>query len=142
MTQRGFSFTELMLVCALVAILSSLAYPAYTNFLLESRREQAKVWLSACATELSRHFSEHQTFSNLTQKPLPAAPENILALAHIQALQSPYYKIILTKADHSSYQLKLIPQGIQQQDQCGELSITHTGQTGVINAAITAEQCW
>ena len=43
--QRGFTLIELMIVVAIVAILASIALPAYNSSVTKSRRADARVML-------------------------------------------------------------------------------------------------
>jgi type IV pilus assembly protein PilE len=41
-----------------------------------------------------------------------------------------------------SFTLTAIPWGAQAKDPCGSLTLGHTGERGVQNAALSAAQCW
>jgi type IV pilus assembly protein PilE len=41
-----------------------------------------------------------------------------------------------------SFTVTAIPLGAQAEDACGSLTLGHTGERGVQNAALTAAQCW
>ena len=50
---RGFSLIELMIVVAIVAILGTIAYPSYQQYVLRSHRVEAKAMLLNAAPMLT-----------------------------------------------------------------------------------------
>jgi type IV pilus assembly protein PilE len=58
----GFTLTELLITVAVVAILVSLTYPSYQEFVLKSRRTEAKAALMANMQLFERHFSQVNTY--------------------------------------------------------------------------------
>ncbi|MDO3508833.1 MULTISPECIES: type IV pilin protein [Ralstonia solanacearum species complex] len=61
--QRGFTLIELMIVVIVVAILSTIAYPSYTQFVQKSRRTQAKAALMENMQLFERHFAQANTYA-------------------------------------------------------------------------------
>jgi type IV pilus assembly protein PilE len=59
----GFTLTELMITLAIVAILASMAYPSYQEFVLKSRRAEAKAALMDNMQLFERHFSQVNTYN-------------------------------------------------------------------------------
>ncbi|MHA6887163.1 type IV pilin protein [Ralstonia pseudosolanacearum] len=61
--QRGFTLIELMIVVLVVAILSTIAYPTYTQFVQKGRRTQAKAALMENMQLFERHFAQANTYA-------------------------------------------------------------------------------
>ena len=62
MTQaRGFTLIELMIVIAVIAVLTALAYPAYQDQVRKSRRAQAKADLVEYAQGAERYFTANNS---------------------------------------------------------------------------------
>lgn len=74
---RGYTLVEVLIVVAIVAILGAIAYPAYTNNVLKSRRAEARSVLQDYAAKQERYFSRNNTYaSSLGALNVSAASEN------------------------------------------------------------------
>ena len=58
---RGFSLIELMIVIAIVAILGTIAYPAYQQYVLTSHRVEAKSHAAQCSQSARNLFYGFQS---------------------------------------------------------------------------------
>lgn len=54
----GFTLIELMIALAVIAVLSAIAYPIYTNQLVKAQRVEARTALMRAATLLERRFTQ------------------------------------------------------------------------------------
>lgn len=126
----GFTLIELMVACMVVGILSAIAYPSYTKYVLSSNRSTAKAILSEQATYMERYFTSKGNFTD----------------AKAQDAQSPKkgnvrYEISLeTTAD--TFKVKATPKNAQVNDECGTLTIDQTGATATVDAKAGATNCW
>ena len=60
---QGFTLVELMIVVAIVGILAAIAYPAYSQYILKSRRTDARNAVLDLASRQERFFSVNNTYS-------------------------------------------------------------------------------
>ena len=135
---RGFTLIELMIVAAIVAIVSAIAYPAYTDSVRKSRRADAKAAMLENA-----QFMERVLVENKTYQPGGATPT-------LPITQSPkdggatYYDLTLSAATAITFTLRAAPKGAQASDKCGKLELMHTGQKGIVDSAggMTVADCW
>ncbi|MCJ8215016.1 type IV pilin protein [Aeromonas veronii] len=74
---RGFSLIELMIVIAIVAILGTIAYPAYQQYVLTSHRVEAKSMLLHAANRQETYFMDfNQYASSAAALGISSASEN------------------------------------------------------------------
>ncbi len=124
----GFTLIELLFVMAVIAILSSFALPSFQHTQLKSQRTLAKLALAKTAHWLERAASMSGNYPS-------AVPDSVW-----QSTELRYRLQVQSQAQ--SFTVTAIPLGAQAEDACGSLTLGHTGERGVQNAALTAAQCW
>jgi type IV pilus assembly protein PilE len=60
--ERGFTLIELMITMAIVAILATIAYPAYRNYVLRGQVVSATNGLTTVAANMERYFQDNRTY--------------------------------------------------------------------------------
>jgi type IV pilus assembly protein PilE len=60
--QTGFTLVELMIVCAVIAVLAAIAYPSYTGQMLKAQRSEGKAALMRAAQLLERSFTQNGAY--------------------------------------------------------------------------------
>lgn len=139
---RGFTLIELMIVVAVVAILATVAIPAYNDSVRKSRRGQAKADLMELAQNLERFHTVHNTYGPAGGTPAFTLPFAVSPREAAGGGGTAYYNLAITPASHtaSAFVLTATPvEGTSQaSDSCGTLSITHAGQ----KSATGVGQCW
>lgn len=77
---RGFTLIEVMITIAIVAILASIALPAYTEYIRRARITEAVATLSDMRVKMEQYFQDNRTYVNActanTVAPPPAATPN------------------------------------------------------------------
>ena len=68
--QHGFTLIELMIAVAIIAILSAIAIPQYSEYVMRSRITEATMTLSDQRLKMERFFQDNRSF---TPAGLPAA---------------------------------------------------------------------
>ena len=72
---NGFTLIELMIVVAIIAILTSIAYPAYTSSILKGKRAEGRTALAELMQQQERYMTQNNTyliFSNTAGTTVPA----------------------------------------------------------------------
>src|SRR5450631_4724882 len=60
---KGFTLIELMIVVAIVAILTTIAYPNYRDYVIRGQLVDATQGLSALRANLERYFQDNRTYA-------------------------------------------------------------------------------
>lgn len=61
---RGFSLVELMIAIAIIAILATIAIPAYTTYVKDAKFSRAKSNLVLLATLMERYYQNNNAYPN------------------------------------------------------------------------------
>ena len=128
----GFTLIELMIVVAVVAILSAVAYPSYQEHVRKSRRAQAKADLVEYSQLAERWHTTNNTYVGFTlpfnQSPREAGAPARYALA-INTTQSTFTITATAQASTG-----------QDKDKCGNLGIDQAGVK--TNSSGALSDCW
>lgn len=130
---RGFTLIEVMITCAVVAILVTIAYPSYVNSIQKTRRAEAKSALLGVAGQMERYFTERGTYATAT-----------LGVGGVYANHSEnsYYALSLANLTATTYTLRATPAAQQVGDPCGTMTYTDAGVKGVTGGSWPVSQCW
>jgi type IV pilus assembly protein PilE len=131
--QAGFTLIELMIVVLIIGILSTFAYPMYTQQVLGAGRADGIASLMELSQSMERYYTERGTYAGaaLGAGGLPdaATPEG-------------KYQLQIVNANNTSYQIQAVPVGGQTEDaRCMTLSLNHLGAKGV-SGTDTVANCW
>ena len=131
----GFTLIELMVVLAIVAILAGVAYPSYLESVKRARRSEARIYLLEAQQFMARFYSANSRYTTdeagTTSPALPARLQSVPA-------DAPRYTLSVT-ATANGYTLTATPMG---DDDCGDLTLTHTGAKGRSGQGPTVAECW
>jgi type IV pilus assembly protein PilE len=132
---RGFTLLEVMIACAIVAILAAIAYPSYKNSIQKSRRADATTALLGVASQMERYSTEKGTYATAT---LGTGAGAVFA----NHTENSYYNLSLANLTATTYTVRAAPTGAQAGDPCGTLTYTEQGVKGVTGGSWTKAQCW
>lgn len=147
MKYRGFTLIELMVVVAIVGILVAIAYPSYRDYVMRSRRTDAKSALTLAAQRMERFYTERMTYNGAT---LGSGTGDIAS----QISAENFYDIrfdsaptgdalcggtATTNPSATAYRLCATPRGAQASDTCATFTISNTGIKSVTGSGT---RCW
>lgn len=146
---KAFTLVELMIVLAVLAIITTLAYSSYTESVRKANRGDAQAALLALGSAMQRYYTEAtpSTFVGAAASGPPGPP-----IAAVFPSQSPLdgarkqYNLRIQSASASAYELRAVPiaGSAQADDKCGTLTLTSTGQRDITGgqASVTWQNCW
>jgi type IV pilus assembly protein PilE len=138
---RGFTLLELMIVVAIVAILSAIAYPSYSKYVVMTNRTAAKGCLSEYANYMERFYSTNQSYNSAGG----VAANATLPIMDCATQTAAYYTYDDSPATltATAYTVEAVPIGTQlaADTQCGTLKLNQTG-TRTETGTGTVAQCW
>ena len=130
MKQAGMTLIEVVLVAGLLALLLSLAMPAYQSYLLRGHRVEAIRLLLAAAACQERHRARTGAFDTTR---CTGNSDN------------EFYRLVIEpEGQSSSTEFLLIAEPIdrQQHDICGNLSLDQSGTQGISGPQDKLHKCW
>ena len=146
----GFTLIEVMIVVAIVAILSAIAFPSYQESVRKSKRADARTQLLEVAQFMQRFYSQNDRYDQAndasgTAVVLPAA---LTMVPRGAAAGTQDYTIRFQAGTLSarSFTLEAVPRtgGSMASDKCGTLRINNVGRRTVSgeSGGMTAATCW
>jgi type IV pilus assembly protein PilE len=134
----GFTLIELMITVAIIGMLVKIAYPAYVNSVLKSRRTDAKTSLLDFAAREERYFSTNNIYTNTASNLgySGSFPVNVLSGS------TAYYQLSVSLTGTptgTTYTATATAINGQTADACGNYTLTSGGVQG---NSTTAANCW
>ena len=129
--RRGFSLVELMIVLAVLAILAGVAYPAWREAVMSSRRSDAVATLLRLQLLQEKWRAGDADYATLAE----------LGWAGGDSLEG-YYRIRLLRRSAAGFLATAEPRagGPQVGDRCGRFALNQDGP--VLSAGYADARCW
>ncbi|MCX7126702.1 MULTISPECIES: type IV pilin protein [Aeromonas] len=128
---RGFSLIELMIVVAIVAILGTIAYPSYQQYVLNTNRVEAKAMLLNAANRQETYFMDFNQYAS-----------SATALGMSAASDTGLYQLAITVSGNS-YTLSATAKAATAQAKDTDCTVFSINQLGVKSASGAASSsCW
>ena len=120
-SSSGFTLLEIVITVAIIAILSALAMGSYRGYMERTYRISAQSTMMDVTQRLERYYTDENTYEGFT---MPENQETVLNGGG----ESMYAISLDIGDDGQSYLLIATPEGTQEEDECGELSIDQVGR--------------
>lgn len=134
-TESGFTLIELMVVVVIVAILASVALPAYQDQVRRTHRADAK----AALMQLQQYMERNYTEANRYDQDAAGAALNLPYTEAPIDSGTKFYDLSFAAQAAQTYTLQAVPKNGQQNDPCGTLTIN---QAGIKGSGVDNATCW
>ncbi|QRN04265.1 prepilin-type N-terminal cleavage/methylation domain-containing protein [Legionella sp. MW5194] len=141
---KGFTLIELMIAVVVIAILTTIAYPSYLEYITRARRSDGQSALLDLASRMERFYSERNTYQTATIG--TGAATDVRAT---NVSPDGWYTLSITAQTASAYTLQATPRNAQGTDdtRCQSLTINNLGAKGITNGPGGAPsgpvaRCW
>ena len=139
---KGFTLLELMITVAIIAIIASVAYPAFTKSAMKGRRADAKASLNQHAQALERCYGTYGLYNSTSCSTEVSSTQTFITVNS----QKQYYNITGTLTGTSYIVVATaVTTGPQANDTgCTILTLNSVGQQGSGSATATTDTggCW
>lgn len=136
MKKNGFTLIELLVTIAIIAILSSVAYPSYLSHVQKARRTEAQSALIDIANRQEMYYLDHHVYAANLDSDLGMGANPFIT-------ENGYYSIATSSAISTSVDFTITATARDSQtadSDCTTLSITQDNQKTATNANGT--NCW
>jgi type IV pilus assembly protein PilE len=126
--ETGFTLIELMIVVVIVAILGSIAYPNYRNYVLRANRSAAQSFMMSVASREEQLLLDQRTYTAAANNAaftsgLPAVPADLSSLYTFSVAVD-----ITGITQKPNYEIQAVPTGSQAKDPAGTIKLNSLGQ--------------
>jgi type IV pilus assembly protein PilE len=143
--QHGFTLIELMIAVAIIGILLRIAFPAYQNQVMKSRRADAKTALLDLAQREERYLATANQYTTSAPALGYASTATVTSTSPmtIQNGSSTFYTIEVATSGTTAFTATAKPTGAQlaKDTQCANFIIDNTGRQ-TISGTGSATDCW
>ena len=137
---KGFTLIEMIITIAIIGILAAIAYPNYSQYVIDSRRSRA----AGCVSEMAQYMERYYTTNQKYVTSGGSAPT--LPTFECATQLSGHYTIAPSAVTASSFTLTATPLGGQEasDNKCGcALTLNQAGVRAVsAGCDKTAAVCW
>ena len=139
-TGSGFTLIEVMVTVAIVAILASIALPAYNGQVARSRRADVQTQLLLDAQYMQRYYAANNTFKDVGSVtpvlPSPVSPKDGTAAYNIA--------VPAAARTDTTFTITATRTGAMTNDACGNFTYDDKDNKGLVNASSgqTVATCW
>lgn len=147
----GFTLVELMITAAIVAILASVALPAYTSYIARAKRADARTQLVQAAQFMQRFYAANDSFKqdrsgNAVIDQIPANLKQSPADSDTKIYELSIPADTLSSA-HYVLQMAPVAGGSMATDSCGTFTLTSAGVRGIQISSTAGDStlrdtCW
>ena len=140
----GFTLIELMVTVSIIAILASIAIPAYSDYVTKSKRSQAKAVMLNLSQAEERYYTNNYTYYPVSAVPPVSEPQGWSNFVG-GSMASRIYNISVAvnpapPASATSYIITATPSNGFQDAKCGVLTLDGMGNKS--SALGNASPCW
>jgi len=129
--QKGFSLIELMIVVAVIGILAAVAYPAYQDYVIRSKRGDAMNALAAVRIAQEKYRANNVSFasdsSNISGVDYSVSPDG-------------YWDVEMVSADSSTFSVKATNKSPHVDGDCSPFLVDRNGASYATGYA--QADCW